>query len=326
MIAIEFNVFSPPSGDVAISKVMFERSIHGHHIASSWVTVIPHHFYYFGGSGTASDWILVVGQLIILIASCIGLLFLAGRRIVSRPRLRVPSGTEVSLFAVFVLCISSFGIQYSAIVSGPLNDANLGVVKSVNLSETAAKFIYVNALNGIIILFQFSILLFSVLPISRHWFFLVAVFLGLMVMVSVILNVCSPSLLSFSDAIYLLHRVSLRFLSGNDFSSLSKNIFETSAILVFYALVTYWTCGLCFGYFSKRYIISSLSENKEFNSPISNKRNPCDEADESLVTSLEVMAGRAITEISSIKTEMDQALDSVKQNISQAKRRIAIVR
>ena len=326
MIAIEFNVFSPPSGDVAISKVMFERSIHGHFIASSWVTVIPHHFYYFGGSGTASDWILVVGQLIIFIAACIGLLFLVGRRIVERTLFQYPSGTDVSLFVVCVLCIGSFGIQYSAFVSGPLNDANLGVVKSVNLSETAAKFANVNALNGIIIMSQFAILLFSVIPINRHLFFLVAVFLGLMAIVAVLLNIGSPSLFSFSDAINLLNRVSLRFLSGNHLNSLSTNIFETVPILVFYAFVTYWTCGLFFGYFLNTYITSSSSENHKLKSPRSNKRDASEEADESLVTSLEVMAGRAVTEISSIKTEMDQALDAVKQNISLAKRRIALVR
>lgn len=325
MIAIEFNVISPRSGDVAISKVMFERSIHGHYIASSWVTVIPQHFYYFGGSGTASDWILVVGQLIILIASCIGLLFLVGRRIVERTLLYFPSGTQVSLFIVCVLCIGSFGIQYSAIVSGPLNDANLGVVESVNLSDIAAKFANVNALNGFIILLQFAILLFSVIPINRHWFFLVAVFLGLTIIVSVLLNVGAPSLFSFSDAINLLNRVSLRFLSGNDLNSHTTIITETVAILVFYAFVTYWTCGLFFGYFLNRYSISSSSENHELKSPISNKKDPSEEPDESLVTSLEVMAGRAVTEISSIKTEMDQALDAVKQNISQAKRKIALV-
>ena len=325
MTALQFNVYSADSGDVAITKVIFERSVHGQYVSSSSVTVIPQHFYYFGGSGAAWNWALVVGQFLILVASCAGLLCLMGRRIVEKQIFVFPSATEVSLFVLSVMCISSFGIQYTAITSGPLNNANIGVVRSVNLSETAAQFNSVNAANALIIMLLFAHGLVVFLPLKRAWFLLTAITLVVMVMFSVLLNIRFPSILSFKEAFDLLTRISLRYLL-NDFLFLSAKNFEMTCILIFYAFTTYWITGLFLGYFLGHYT-SAFGETPMEKVTLSASKSGSyddDDDDQSLVPSLEVVAGRAVTEMASVKAEMDAGLEAVHRNLIQARRKCVL--
>jgi len=327
MTALEFNVFCSDSGDIAVTKIVFERSIHGQYVASSTITVIPRQLYYFGGSGSTSAWMLVIGQILILVAACSMLLFLLGRRIVEKSVFAIPTATEVSLVVLSVLCISSFGIQYTAVTSGPLNAANIGVVKSVNLSTTASQFNSVNALNGLIIMLLFAHVVGVLIPLKADWFFLLSIALSTMVVFSVILNIRFPSVLSFKAAFNLLTRISLRYINNADFEWLASNKFEMTSLLVFYAFLTYWITGLVLGYFVGNHMKLHSAKPTIVSDPKPDETD--DESGkeyESLFTSLEVMAGRAVGEIGSVKARMDEELAGVKETLSQVKERISNLR
>ena len=327
---IEFNVFDRTQGNIAISRVVLERTRLGNIVTSRAVATVPQHFVHFGGNNTGADWAVVIGQCVILLVAAVTAVYLAVQCYRSKS-LTVVTG---SVIAIAILCIASVCLQLSTAISMPLMRVNLGTAKSVQLSEVAATFETVNGINAIIV-FSLSILLIcQFVSVGLRWTLAVLGLLMVMVCVATVLSTQYGQLWSFSESFMLLTRIGLRRVSGDEFKIFTENGFALISILVFYSLALYAVTGLVVGSFmvSRGSVVAtSLVEGRKAGSderpqsPLIEARpesagssQKLSEKDDNLVASVEVLAGRALGQISQLRERMDIELERAREELESA--------
>ena len=335
LVAIEFNVFDRTQGNIAIARIMLERSSFGSFVSSSSVVTVPQHFVYFGGNGTSGEWALVVGQIFILVIASGLLLFLTIRGV----KTRSTSVMEVAILTICIMCIVSFGIQVGTAASMPLMNVNLGTAKSVQLSAVAASFNTVNGINSVIIFFLSVLLLGQVVKVGYFGVSSVTALLLCMVMIAYILSVQFGHVFSYGESFMLLVRIAMRRVSSAEFDTISSLGFSLIAILVLHSLVVYIVTGLTIASFLPSVAISSISNNPtrgrkatsderpespllEPSSPISTPENLGDH----LIGSVEVLAGRALTQISQLRERMDLDLETAREELERSQIKISSIK
>lgn len=336
MVSVDLNIFDPSTTHTAIGQIVFERRTFGDFKATSFVSVVPHHFMYLGGNGTTGEWALVVGNFIILVLASVAFLAIVSRRIVQRKTLTlIPSVVEIMILAISILCITSFGYQFSIIFSTPLSGVNLGIMRSVNLSEVAHRFVTVNALNSIILLLNFATLIFALSGWrGLGWIQPVTVAIISMICFSLLLTVQFGKHLTFGESFMLLTRIGLRYISNSDFEYLTSQGYGMATLLVFFSFLLYWLTGAVIGSFISRG--EKIDQRKESSpaSPqrtsLSVRRNTVTASEymenEQLLASVEVLGGRALSEITAIKDKVEQELESVRAELDQARVKIGKLR
>ena len=336
MIAVDFNIFDPTTTHTAIGQIVFERTTFGDFKPTSSVSVVPHHFMYLGGNGAVGEWFLVVGHFMILVLATVLFLTIVIRRIAQRKTINpIPSLLEVLMLTIGILCITSFGIQFAIIFSTPLAGVNLGILRSVNLSEVAQRFVTVNALNSVILLLGFGTLIFELAGWrALSWTQPVSVAMTSMICFSLLLTVQFGKYLTFGESFMLLTRVGLRYISDPDFEFLLSNGYGMAALLVFFSFLFYWLMGAVVGSFMPR----TAKADQPPETPISPAprrtssirrsvvvpRENLD--DEQLLASVEVLGGRALSEITAIKDKVEQELQSVREELVEARAKIGKLR
>jgi hypothetical protein len=318
MISLDFNVFDGATSNIGIAQIVFERTPLGDFQSTDSVVTIPNHFVYLGGSGSSGEWALVAGHILILIGASVSFLFVSIRKVLHAS---MPSQFETVLLIVSVLCIVSFGLQFAMMTSTPLATVNLGIERSINLSEVAYRFSVVNVLNSIVIALMLVLVLLTCTSLTFSPIFAL---LCVMLIFSLVLTVRFPALFSFGESFMLFTYIGLRYISDTDFSHLAASGgFSLAALLVFQALVFYWLTGVVIGTFTS----SRVSRNP----PTPDKQNQrrssiLVEENSDILASVEVLGGRALTEITALKESIEDELQSVRQELVEARARIAKLR
>ena len=373
VIAIEFSIITINTGNIAIVKVMFERSLHGDYRPSHTVAVVPSHFVYMGGTGSLNEWILLGGHIFIAVCAAAWLLIYPIRKQSSGTLLALPTVTEVARLATAILCECSFGIQFGVIFEHPLISANLGTETHVNLSHVAAKFDTVNGINAVIVLLLFLQLIAHFGgSLSPSWAGVCALTLFVVVQFAVVISAGFGKFYSFTEAYMLLTRIGLRQVSSHDFRILSTQGFELTVLLVMFAFTLYWLTGVMIGTFLASsndshatkttpaveawtrvgLSISAKIKSIIYRTNASEQVPPSREsdsspnvgielasrsprvkhlgahshsdqvADDTVLASIEIMAGRALTEINALTETMERQLTEAREQLEDTGRRV----
>ena len=323
MIAIEFNVYDGVTSNVGIAQVVFERTRLGNIVSRSSVTTIPQVFVYMGGSGTTSEWLLVSGHITILVLAAVTLLVLIGRRILKR-WWDSPTCLETLSVTISILCIASFGLQFQEVTSMPLLSVNLGVTRSVQLSEVADRFTTVNGINSVVIILLFFLLVSELVTPTdkvKLWSSVVAVSAVLMGMIALLINIRFSDILSFSQSFMLLTRVGLRYISASDFERLWRNGgFPLATLLALHAFVLYWLTGIVVG------ILMGPESPAKTVGPLVVNQPTGENKEEELMPSVEVFAGRALSEVSAVRDKVEAEIESARTELVNARIKISQIR
>ena len=341
VVALEFNIYNVNTGNVAIATVLIERSIHGDYVSSSHIVVVPPGFIYLGGTGSALEWIIALGNIGIAAGSAIYLVYLL---ILSITRGVSSLGLSALVNAsIAILCIVSASLQFQATFSTPMVKANLGLDHYVDLSSVASVFETVNAMNAIVIMLMFFSFIFAVIaPVSIKWVAATTAAVSVMVQLALVLQIRFPDLLTFRDAFMLLTKVGLRYVSARDFRYLSNFGIDMAIILTLFTLVLFAFSGFVIGSF----IANRMQEGKslidrldrliqgEDPMPQLHQEDPKAETkddsnsnlDSEFMTSVEILAGRALTEIHDLKNEMDKQLEKAREDLVVASHRLKEIR
>lgn len=341
VMALEFNIYNVNTGNVAIATVLIERSIHGNYVPSSHIVVVPPGFIYLGGTGSTLEWILVLGNIGIAAGSAIYLLYLLIMS-VTRGVSSLGLSTLVNS-SIAILCIVSASLQFHATFSTPMVKANLGLDHYVDLSSVASVFETVNVMNAIIIMLMFSSLIFAVIaPVSLEWVAATSVAVSVMVQLALVLQIRFPDLLTFRDAFMLLTKVGLRYVSASDFRFLSNFGIDMAIILILFTLVLFAFSGFVIGSFIANRMRGSKSLFDRFDrlvqgddpppqlhqedpKPVT-KDDATSNLDPEFMTSVEILAGRALTEIHDLRNEMDKQLEKAREDLVVASNRVKAIR
>jgi hypothetical protein len=245
-----------------------------------------------------------------------------------------------------ILCICSFAIQFAVIVSQPMVEANLGISHYVDLSSVASSFHTVNAINSVMLTILLGVIIAPVFQIPKDWTGTIVIFLAVMVEVAFVLEMRFPQLSSFPESWMLLTRIGLRYIRDSDFRLLSNLGVEIVVILVLFVFVTYLFLGLTVGTFlaesratrksismhMKSFLVGGENEDVEpypdvkplsQQSLMSTEEPHADPQIESeLMTSVEILAGRALSEIHGMKNRMEQELETARNVLIEASGRV----
>jgi hypothetical protein len=322
MISIEINVFDTVSASIAIAQIIFERSRLGNLKPKVSVVTIPQHFVYFGGLGTMVEWLLVGGLCFIALVSLVVILTILIRRI-RRRSLAAPAIWEVTLLVIASMCVASCAVQFSAIMSNPLADINIGLKRSVALSEIADQFTAVNGINAVIIMTLFGLFLTDSININTlaDWGAVVGVCLLIMTALAAILNLRFADCLSFSSSFVLLTKIGIRYVSTNDFAFLWQNGFAMASLMVFHAFVLYWVTGVVIGVF--------LGDKPKRSAPAFDLQNPLDTQEpneEQTIASVEVFAGKMLGDVTAMKEQIENELGAARAELVETKAKVGGIR
>jgi signal transduction histidine kinase len=207
----------------------------------------------------------------------------------------------------------------------------------------ASVFETVNAMNAIVIMLMFFSFIFAVIaPVSIEWVAATTAAVSVMVQLALVLQIRFPDLLTFRDAFMLLTKVGLRYVSARDFRYLSNFGIDMAIILTLFTLVLFAFSGFVIGSF----IANRMQEGKslidrldrliqgEDPMPQLHQEDPKAETkddsnsnlDSEFMTSVEILAGRALTEIHDLKNEMDKQLEKAREDLVVASHRLKEIR
>ena len=318
MISIELNVFDYSTANVAIGQIVFERTRMGNIVSTSFVVAIPQSFVYFGGTGTAGEWLLVVGHIIIAVIASGVILGILGRRLFRRIW-KIPTWLETLSLSIAVLCITSFGLQFQEIVSTPLAGVNLGIARSVQLSDVAERFKTVNEMNSVILILLFVLLVSEAVTITtmKNWALVASVSVTVMVMIALLINIRFADIYSFTQSFMLLTRIGIRFISGSEFKFLWTNGFSMASLLVLHAMLLYWFTGMIIGV-----LMGPALDRLKKPEACEIKHN----GGEDIVTAVDQFAGRALSEITATKEKVEAELESARAELMSARLKLSQIR
>ena len=325
LIAIEFNVFDTVSANIAVGQIVFERSRMGNLISKVSVVTIPQHFVYFGGMGTMSEWLGIGGLCVVAVGSLIAIFTIIIRRIRNRS-LSSPAVWEIALIGLAALCLASFTLQLLAIMSNPLADLNLGLKRNIDLSEIAEKFTTVNGINAVIVMCLFGLFLtdFVSLGTFTDWCSVIGFSLIIWVALAAVLNVRFADCLSFSNSVFLLAKIGIRYVSRSDFEFLWQNGFAMASLLVFHAMLLYWATGVVVGIF-----LGDPPSPKPCDKKNGEKPNPVDSQEpshEQTLASVEVFAGKMLGDVTAMKDQIEADLQAAREELVEARAKIGQIR
>jgi hypothetical protein len=328
MISIEFNIYDVPRANIGIVQIVFERTGLGSIISRYSVVSVPQHFVYLGGTGSTSEWLLVVGQISILVGVISALFVLCIYKVRNHSVLVWPAYWEVLVVVIAVTSIVSFGLQFSMMISTPLAGVNLGTLRSVALSEVAERFITVNAINAftIVLLLGLFVSMFLSNTTLRDWLLVFSVCVSVMVLTAVVLNLRFADCLSFTSSFMLLIKVSLRYISTDDFNFLFRNGYAMAAMLMFYSLAFFWLTGVVIGTLLP--VKTSLENNQE---KVEEKKAEkptisVESNEEQTIASVEVFAGRMLTDVALMKEQIESELQSARADLVETRAKIGQIR
>jgi hypothetical protein len=315
VVGIDWSVIDETSQTVAVCQVILERSIHGVFKPSYSIISVPPDLLYLGGTGTVREWFLAIGHCII-VGLC-SLFLLTAPFVWYKGYLS--SVDFWPAIVLSILCIVSFGLQFSITANPPLIGANLGITQFVSLEWVASRFQSINQLNSVITAFLVAIVMLDLIGVSRlkRVGLIFSLFIISVLCLTILISLMYPSSVSFVDALVLLSRMQLGNVTNVDSVGLV-------GIGIIFCVIFWWFLGLAVGIFFAANeggdIISGWIESmfplphvSESDTPIFSIPNPkgsiqADANEEEVLSALESVSAKVQAQLMVIRSELEGSL------------------